>query len=56
VKKRVTRAAIAEFRRVGFGSLVMDARIPNGRIGAGGGGDAELTVHLPDEFRAAVPS
>ena len=47
VKMRVTRAALAEFRREGYGNLVMDARIPNGRIGVGGNGDAELTVHLP---------
>ena len=47
VKLRVTDAALREFRREGFGSLVMDARIPNGRIGAGGEGSAELGVHLP---------
>jgi hypothetical protein len=47
VKMRVTRAALAEFRREGFGNLVMDARIPNGRIGAGGDGSAELGVYLP---------
>jgi len=47
VKMRVTRAALAEFRREGFGGLVMDARIPNGRIGVGSNGNAELTVHLP---------
>jgi hypothetical protein len=47
VKMRVTRAALAEFRREGFGNLVMDAHIPHGRIGMGGNGDAELTVHLP---------
>jgi hypothetical protein len=47
VKMRVTRAALAEFRREGYGNLVMDARIPNGRIGAGGDGSAELSVDLP---------
>ena len=47
VKLRVTRAALAVFRREGSGSLVMDARIPNGRIGAGGEGSAELGVKLP---------
>lgn len=47
VKMRVTRAALAEFRREGYGNLVMDARIPHGRIGVGGDGAAELTVHLP---------
>jgi hypothetical protein len=47
VKMRVTRAALAEFRREGFGNLVMDARIPHGRIGAGGEGSAELGVYLP---------
>ncbi len=47
VKLRVTRAALAEFRREGYGNLVMDARIPNGRIGAGGDGSAELGVDLP---------
>ena len=55
VKLRVTRAALAEFRREGYGNLVMDARIPNGRIGAGGEGSAELGVDLPgrDHARAA---
>ena len=47
VKMRVTRAALAEFRREGYGNLVMDARIPNGRIGVGGNGNAELRVDLP---------
>ncbi|WP_157592006.1 hypothetical protein [Solirubrobacter soli] len=47
VKMRVTRAALAQFRREGFGNLVMDARIPHGRIGAGGEGSAELGVYLP---------
>ena len=47
VKMRVTRAALAEFRREGYGNLVMDARIPNGRIGVGGDGSAELAVDLP---------
>jgi hypothetical protein len=47
VKLRVTRAALAEFRREGYGNLVMDARIPHGRIGVGGDGSAELTVDLP---------
>src|SRR4051794_7524804 len=47
VKLRVTRAALAEFRREAYGNLVMDARIPHGRIGVGGNGDAELTVDLP---------
>jgi hypothetical protein len=51
VKMRVTRAALAEFRREGDGSLVMDARIPNGRIGVGGEGSAELTVKLPGRDR-----
>jgi DNA-binding beta-propeller fold protein YncE len=54
VKLRVTRAALAEFRREGFGSLVMDARIPNGRIGVGADGDAELTVHLPGGDQRAL--
>jgi hypothetical protein len=51
VKMRVTRAALAEFRREGYGNLVMDARIPHGRVGVGGNGDAELTVHLPGRSR-----
>jgi hypothetical protein len=54
VKMRVTRAARAKFRREGYGNLVMDARIPNGRIGAGGEGSAELTVHLPGRDVARV--
>ncbi len=51
VKMRVTRAALAEFRREGYGNLVMDARIPKGRIGVGGEGSAELTVDLPGRDR-----
>lgn len=47
VRMRVTRAAIAQFRREGYGGLEMDARIRKGRIGVGGNGDAELTVDLP---------
>ena len=47
VKLRVTRAALAVFRREGYGNLVMDARIPNGRIGAGADGAAELSVSVP---------
>ena len=47
MKLRVTRAALAVFRREGYGNLVMDARIPNGRIGAGADGAAELSVSLP---------
>jgi hypothetical protein len=35
---RVTRGALKEFRREGFGNLVMDARIPHGRIGVGADG------------------
>src|SRR5262245_66415 len=51
----VTRAALKAFRREGFGNLVMDARIPNGRIGAGGEGSAELGVDLPGrDTRRAV--
>jgi hypothetical protein len=47
VKMRVTRAALAKFRRAGYGNLVMDARIPHGRVGVGGDGDAELSVDVP---------
>jgi hypothetical protein len=47
VKMRVTKAALAEFRREGYGNLVMDARIPNGRVGVGGHGESELGVKLP---------
>ena len=54
MKLRVTKAAIANFRREGFGNLVMDARIPKGRIGVGGNGDAELTVHLPGGDKAVA--
>jgi len=43
----VTSAALKIFRREGYGNLVMDARIPNGRIGVGGEGAAELGVELP---------
>ena len=47
VKMRVTRAALRIFRREGYGNLVMDARIPNGRVGLGGHGESELGVDLP---------
>ena len=47
VRMRVTDAALAEFRREGSATLLMDARIPDGRIGAGGEGSAELGVELP---------
>ena len=47
VKLRVTPAALAVFRREGYGNLVMDARIANGRIGAGADGAAELSVSVP---------
>ena len=47
VKLHVTDAALKRFRKDGYGGLVMDARIPHGRIGAGSEGSAELDVHLP---------
>ena len=46
VRMRVTHAAAARFRRERFGSLIIDARIPDGRIGAGADGSAELTVKV----------
>ena len=47
VKMRVTKAALAEFRREGYGNLVLDARIPDGRVGIGADGASELSVNLP---------
>ncbi|MDA0180697.1 hypothetical protein OJ997_10370 [Solirubrobacter phytolaccae] len=46
VKMRVTRAAAAQFRRKGYGQLLLDAQIRNGRVGSGGNGAAELTVEI----------
>jgi hypothetical protein len=46
VRMRVTRAAAARFRRDDFGSLIIDARIPDGRIGVGADGSSELTVKV----------
>jgi hypothetical protein len=45
VKLRITRSATARIRRAGEGSLVLSARVPHGRVGAGRG-NAELTVKL----------
>ena len=46
VRMRMTRAAAARFRRQDFGSLIIDARIPDGRIGAGSDGSSELSVKV----------
>jgi hypothetical protein len=44
VRMRVTRAATERFRRRGRGFLIIDARIPDGRIGAGADGSSELSI------------
>ena len=46
IRMRVTRAAAARFRRENFGSLIIDARMRDGRIGAGADGSAELTIKV----------
>jgi hypothetical protein len=46
VRMRVTRRAVARFRRERGGSLIIDARMPDGRIGAGSDGSAELSVKV----------
>lgn len=47
VKLRVTPAALKRFKREGYGNLVLDARIPNGRVGVGDDGNSELGVKIP---------
>ncbi len=51
VKMTLTRAAAAQFRREGYGQLVPDAQIKNGRVGVGSNGDAELGVKVPGTRR-----
>jgi hypothetical protein len=46
VRMRIERKTVERFRRKDFGFLILDARIPNGRIGAGADGSAELGVDL----------
>jgi hypothetical protein len=46
VRVRVTRAAARRFRRERFGSLIIGARVPDGRIGAGAGGSSELSIEV----------
>jgi hypothetical protein len=43
---RIERATVERFRRRNFGFLIIDARIPNGRVGAGADGSSELGVDL----------
>jgi hypothetical protein len=43
---RIERKTVERFRRKDFGFFILDARIPNGRIGAGADGSAELGVDL----------
>ena len=45
VRMRVTRAAVKRFRRAGWGSMIIDARVPDGRVGAGADG-SELSVKV----------
>jgi len=46
VRMRIERKTVARFRRKDFGFFIIDARIPNGRIGVGGEGSSELGVDL----------
>jgi hypothetical protein len=46
VRLRIERATVERFRRKNFGFFIIDARIPNGRIGAGADGSSELGVEL----------
>jgi hypothetical protein len=46
VPMRIERATVERFRRRDFGSFIIDARIPNGRIGVGANGSSELSVDL----------
>jgi hypothetical protein len=47
IRMRIERATVGRFRRdETFGPLIIDARMPNGRIGAGGDGSSELGIDL----------
>jgi hypothetical protein len=46
VPMRIERETVARFRRKDFGFFIIDARIPNGRIGVGADGSSELGVDL----------
>ena len=46
VLMRIERATVKRFRRKNFGFFLIDARIPNGRIGVGGDDSSELGVEL----------
>jgi hypothetical protein len=43
---RIERKTVERFRRKDFGFFIIDARIPNGRIGVGADGSSELGVDL----------
>ena len=45
VRMRVSRAAVNRFRRAGSGFLIIRARVPDGRVGAGADG-SELSVKV----------
>jgi hypothetical protein len=42
----IERATVERFHRTHFGFSIIDARIPNGRIGVGADGSSELGVDL----------
>jgi hypothetical protein len=46
VPMRIERETVERFRRKNFGFFIVDARIPNGRIGVGAHGSSELGVDL----------
>jgi hypothetical protein len=46
VPMRIERGTVRRFHRKNFGFLLIDARIPDGRIGVGADGSSELTVDL----------
>jgi hypothetical protein len=46
IPMRIERETVERFRRKNFGFFIIDARIPNGRIGVGADGSSELGVDL----------
>jgi hypothetical protein len=46
VPMRIERETVNRFRREDFGFFIIDARIPNGRVGVGADGSSELSVEL----------
>jgi hypothetical protein len=56
VPVRIERGTVRRFRRKNFGFLLIDARIPNGRIGVGADGSSELTVDLDGAAERPSPT